>query len=728
MNLRRTFLASLVILACAALVLAGGTVFWTVNKLTDIEHGDAINVSVAGEGRVTLAPQYDLVYDTHEAYIWSMAADTKGTIYLGTGHDGKIFKVTPDGNGSLLADTKQLDVTALAVDAQDRLYAGTSPDGKVYRVSPSGELSVFFDPGDKYIWSMVFDRSGNLFVGTGDKGKIYKVDPAGTSSLLIDTDESNIVSLAFASDSTLLAGTDPSGLVLRVSPSGKAFALFDSPMKEIHSILPAPDGSLYALGIADSSAHAATPQPSSAGSVPSSATVIHLSTSGEQEEISAGTSSDAQTSTETFKSAVYYIAPDGQSDLVWASEAGVAFSLLDSGRGDVLAGTGDKGRIFSVNRSHQTTLLLQSTEEQTSVLVRSKNIIYAASSNLGKLFKMDGSLATGGTLTSPVRDARFVATWGKISWKGTGVVVQTRSGNTETPDSTWSDWSAEAANAQGSPVASPPARFVQWRATLKRDSGAAPFLDSVTLAYLPRNVAPTITSLSVLPSGVGLQEQPQQPIDPGILSSGLNPSLFGFATSIPPRKVFQKGARSLQWSATDGNGDDLIYSVYYRGVAETTWHPLVTNLRSNYYTVDADALADGTYVFKIVASDLPNNPADRTLSGERTTDPVEIDNTPPELAPDPAKIDGRKVTVSFTARDALSTIQRTEFSIDGGAWQLLFPDEGISDSRAEHYRLSVELSSDGEHTIALRTVDQNLNVGSAKVVVKVEARTTKPRG
>lgn len=728
MNVRRTLLAFLLLLASAALGLAGGTIFWTINKLDDIERGDAANVSVADDGRVTLAPQFDLVYDTHEAYVWSMAADSKGTIYLGTGHDGKIFKVLPDGNGNVLADTEQLDVTALAVDSQDRLYAGTSPDGKVYRISASGELSVLFDPEDKYIWSLVFDRSGNLVVGTGDKGKIYKVDPSGKPSLLIDTDESNIMSLAVASDSTLLAGTDPSGLVLKISPNGKAFALFDSPMKEIHALLPSADGSLFALGMSDSSnragaATAAKPETISSG------TIIRLSTSGEQEdEVPAVSSSDSLSGGETFKSAIYSIAADGQSDVVWNSGAGVAFSLLEAGKDEVLVGTGDKGRIFSVSRSQKTTLLLQSPEEQTSVLVRSKNTVYAASSNLGKLFKMDGGPATSGTLTSPVRDARFVATWGKISWKGTGVILQTRSGNTETPDSTWSDWSAEASNAQGSAVTSPPARFLQWRATLKRDIGAAPFLDSVTLAYLPRNVAPVVTSLSVLPSGVGLQEQPQQPIDPGILSSGLNPAIFGFSSSIPPRKVFQKGARSLQWSATDGNGDDVSYSVYYRGANESAWHPLALNLKSNYYTVDADALADGTYVFKVVASDLPNNPSARALTGERTSDPIEVDNTPPVVKAEPARIDGRNVTVLFSASDATSTIKRTEYSVNGGAWQLLFPEEGISDSRSERYLLRVQFASDGEHTIALRSADQNLNVGSAKVVVEVEARTGTPRG
>ena len=65
----------------------------------------------------------------------------------------------------------------------------------------------------------------------------------------------------------------------------------------------------------------------------------------------------------------------------------------------------------------------------------------------------------------------MVSTWGAISWRGTTpsgsrVEISTRSGNTETPDDTWSAWSPAYTVADGSPITSPKARYLQWRAVL----------------------------------------------------------------------------------------------------------------------------------------------------------------------------------------------------------------------------------------------------------------------
>src|SRR5262245_29557460 len=135
-------------------VSAGGPIFWRVNTRAEIEKGDAKGVSIADNGALTLAPSLIEVFDTKQAYIWSTAADAAGNIYLGTGHEGRVFKVDPSGKGALLYKTSELDVMALAVDAQGNVYAGTAPDGKVYRISPGGDAKVFFEPKTKYIWSL----------------------------------------------------------------------------------------------------------------------------------------------------------------------------------------------------------------------------------------------------------------------------------------------------------------------------------------------------------------------------------------------------------------------------------------------------------------------------------------------------------------------------------------------------------------------------------------------
>ncbi len=46
-------------------------------------------------------------------------------VYLGTGHDGKLFRVGADGKGALLYKASELDVTALAVAKDGAVFAAT---------------------------------------------------------------------------------------------------------------------------------------------------------------------------------------------------------------------------------------------------------------------------------------------------------------------------------------------------------------------------------------------------------------------------------------------------------------------------------------------------------------------------------------------------------------------------------------------------------------------------
>jgi len=324
-----------------------------------------------------------------------------------------------------------------------------------------------------------------------------------------------------------------------------------------------------------------------------------------------------------------------------------------------------------------------------------------------------------GTYLSTVRDAQTVANWGRLSWIGEGdIEVQTRSGNTSSPDSTWSDWSAASKGNDGVAISSPRARYVQWRATLKNTAGAAPRLREVTLSYLPRNLAPSINAITVLPTGVALQALPQPQLDGNIEQSGLDPQVFGAATQIPPRRVFQRGAISLQWVGEDRNGDTLEYSIYYRAAAGGDYYLLKAGVKENYYTIDANALPDGRYVFKIVASDLPSNPTGLALTDEEETEPIEVDNTPPAVTADAPKVSGNSVEVTFRAADLTSIVRRAEYQLDGGPWKPIFPADGIADSRREEFRVSLSLPDARPHVIALRAFDANANVGSAVVTMK----------
>ena len=250
-------------------------------------------------------------------------------------------------------------------------------------------------------------------------------------------------------------------------------------------------------------------------------------------------------------------------------------------------------------------------------------------------------------------------------------------------------------------------------------AGAETRMEDVSVAYLPRNVAPEVLSITTLPIGVGLQATVQVQADPNIESSGLDPSLFGVTSQVPPRRIYQRGARALQWQSEDRNGDTLEYTLYYRSLNETAFRLLKDKLRDNFYTVDGAALADGRYVFKVVVTDAPDNPGGQALSGERLSEPVEIDNTPPTVnAVGEAQVTNDRVRVVFEITDATGTIRRAEVSVDGLPWFNSFPDDGIADSPRERYSLDLAISGAGEHTISLRAFDASGNVGSARIVIR----------
>ena len=721
-----------VLLSCPA--LAGGPLFWEISKYEDVIKGDAQGISIAEDGTMTLAPAYTLVYDTKEAYIWSSATDTAGNIYLGTGHEGRIFKVDSRGTGKMIFDSGELDVMALATDPRGNLYAGTSPEGKIYRITPDGKDSVFFDPADKYIWSLAFDASTSvLYAGTGDKGVIYSIDQNGQGKAIADTNETNIVSLALEKTGSLLAGTDPSGQVLRVSREGKTFALFDSPMQEIHSVAIRPDDSILALGVNERG----TSQKQSPIQPAGEAVITISSDEGSVSQVQPIDSSSfgparTQTGADGAKGALFKLRPDGSgSETLWSSNDTLAFALESLSDGRVLVGTGNKGRIYAVGTDRSSTLVIQSIEDQTSTIIAVGQTLYATSSNLGRLYRISDQAVTQGTYTSPVRDTRFAGQWGVITWQSTGnVELQTRTGNTESPDSTWSDWSSAYRTSTADRITSPPARFIQLRATLKSGSGSAAArsetgglarssakLSRIAVAYLPRNQAPVIGSINVLPAGVAFQEVPIA-IDPSIASSGLDPQVFGVAISVPPRRFYQKGARTLTWQAADSNGDTLSYKVLYRSVGDSVWHVLAEEQSQTYYTIDGNKLPDGAYSFKIISSDRPDNPEDIALSDEETLESVEIDNTPPATTATQPRINGANVEVTFETSDTTSRVIKGEYSVNGGPWHLVFPTDGIADSARESFKVVVKIDSPGEHVIAFRCSDASSNVGATKAMVK----------
>jgi hypothetical protein len=435
------------------------------------------------------------------------------------------------------------------------------------------------------------------------------------------------------------------------------------------------------------------------------------------------------------RGAVYRIKPDGMWDMVWDSGSDAPFDLLIEPSGSLLVGTGTEGKIFRLSgEPARVTLLARAAARQVTALLREPSgRVIGATSNPGKLFALSPAPAHRGSYDSDVRDAGTVASWGAIRWRaaasGGQVELLTRTGNTATPDETWSGWSKPYTNANGEQITSPNARYLQWRAVLTSPGPPGPVLTSVTTAYLPRNLRPEVTSITVHPPGAVFQ----RPFSTGEMeiagfedntSDGRQPAQAGTAGGQSPgstpalgRRVYQKGLQTFVWKAEDGNDDRLQFDVLYRREAEVTWKPLRQGLWDPIFVWDTTSVPDGTYFLKVAAADGPSNSPGTALSGDMESTSFDIDNTPPRIELRPAARAGARTSITFTVVDEQSPVHRVEYSLDASRWRVVFPKDGIPDSRREEFEVMLE-DNEAARNVIIRVTDAMNNVATGVAEVK----------
>jgi hypothetical protein len=722
---------------------AATTTTWELNNYQDFVKGHFSGVSLDRDGRLTIAPKLETVFSSGQPAIWSAARGPDGSIYLGTGHRGRVYKVSASGTGTLVWSADQSEVFAVAVDSSGILYAASSPDGKVYRIE-NGQAKEFFAPKAKYIWSLAFGKDGSLFVGTGEPGTIFRVDKTGKAEPYYETGQAHVTALAVDKDDHLLAGTEPNGILYRLTAKDKAFVLYDANLPEIRSIVPMPDGTVYAAALGGSLANRTGPlTPLFAN--PSSITVTAPSTSITVTDTQAGadlkpradsmrqTSPAAQSPAAATsavvelpgveKSALYKINPDYTVETVWSSRDENVYSLVVEPSGRMFFATDAQGRVYRMTSDRKPALVVQTNEGEATRLIEGAGGLLAATSDMGKLFRLDEGTGTSGTYESPVHDSGAVARWGRITWRSTSgaVAFQTRAGNSSRPDPTWSDWSEPMRDPENSNVKSPNARYIQWRASL---SGPGAAVENVSLAYLPQNNPPVVRSISVTTQATsGSGQKTTAPASANaaysitVTDTGEVPTT---SSGTPTQALSRSGGSQIQisWQADDPDGDRLAYALYFRGEEEKEWKLIRANMFENTLLLDGDVLADGRYYFRVIASDRPSNALESAREAELVSSPVSIDNTPPVVTLSAPRRADSRVEVDVEARDQASPLRRCEYSLDAGPWFPVEAVDGLTDSPHEQFHIALDKLRPGEHILVVRVYDTANNAGLAKIVIR----------
>ncbi|MBI4893774.1 MAG: hypothetical protein HY821_24360 [Acidobacteria bacterium] len=744
-----TPLSRLVTLAlAAALAFAGPASVWESNTYQDFLKGRFQGISLTRDGRLTLAPALETLANTGEAGVWSVVSAPDGTLFVSTGHRGRVYQLKPGGQPTLLWSAPLPEVFALTLDAKGRLYAATSPKGRIYRIE-NGKATEFFNPDSAYVWTLAAAPDGTIYAGTGDQGRIYRITPDGKGELYYETGQAHITALAFDSKGRLLAGSEPNGILYRIEAKNKAFVLYDSSLPEIRAIVPAPDGSLYVAALggtlaqkqAQSATNAAANQPN-LGVVTTSITVtaeadasaqtgVDLKPKPEAAKPPTGTTEvpppPAAVDLSAEKAALYRVYPDQTVETLWSSKEENVYDLAVRGN-DLVFSTDLRGRIYRLSPDLKATLLLETLEGETTRLLTGPNALIAATSNLGKLFRLNGRSAPAGAFESPVHDAGNAARWGRLEWRADlnsgQLAFRTRTGNSMRPDKTWSEWSAPVSNPEQAAISSPNARFIQWKVELAPGANGAPLLDSVALSYQPRNGRPTVRSVQVTPQWVASQQKAATPAAAAPTSFSITVTDSGDAASptsagTPTQTVNRSGSPQLYISgqADDPDGDKLTYAVYYRAEDEREWKLLKADLTDNTLLQDAEVFADGRYLFRVVASDRTANSPSTARDSDLVSQPVLLDQTPPHITLQAPRREGNEWVVEFEALDEGSSVRRAEYSVNGAPWRLIDAADGIADSRRERFSLRLPAAT-AETSLVVRAFDSAGNPGAARVVLR----------
>ena len=673
-------LLSALALVVAERVDAVSTRSFVLDGTEALAAGELDGTAAHSNGTVTVGAELTRIDLPDVPIAYAMARQRDGTAFIGTGNDGKIYRLQGE-QLSLYAETNQLVVTSLATARDGTLYAGTLPDGKIFRIEGPGRVHELARPADaEHVWDLVWDeRRGILFAATGPEGKVYAIDRQGQADTYYDSTAAHIMSLALDAEGRLYAGTSGDALVVRLTGPGRAEVVYDFPGNEITAI----DVRGGTVAVAANE----FPDPPSVSSP----------TKGTKRTPSA------PPRPRPGKGRLWKVGADGRAEEIFRNDDGhfTSVQLLDDGT--VFAGSGKDGRIYRVAADRTSATWIDVDERQVLDIDMAGDHPMFITGDAGAIYRVLPGPPRNAMWTSKVLDARFGARFGQLTWRGHGQLsFQTRSGNTEEPDTTWSAWSS--AMSRPGPIRSEAARFLQIRASFPSDASAV--LWAATAYYLPQNQRSVV-------SDIGLKRE-----DPSKASKTSSGSQARSDDDPPEASTSYK----LTWKVDNPDDDRLRYRLRFRAEHQAIWReilPETEELTATEYEWQTNGIPDGHYILEVEASDELSNPVSSLLRAAATSEPLLIDNHPPIIT----GLSASGVRIRGQARDGLGPIAKLELAIDGGRWQMFFPADDLFDTREEAFDVDVTTVvgplDSGDHIAAVRASDAGGNTVSAEVTLRV---------
>lgn len=675
---------------------------WYVEGVRDFLNGALVSTAIQSDGSLTLSSAFQERNQLPASNILDAVPLNASEMLVATAKPGAamLVRLGDAGSEKKLLEVPQGFVSAVAKGKDGALYAASAPDGRIYKGDKNG-LKPLFQADEKYIWDLLPAKDGQLYFTTGSRGAFYRLK-GDSAELLYESKESNLRALYEDAHWGIVFGGGSRGIVYQYERKDKVRALLDGAFDEVTAITGNGKGDLY----------------------------VALNRSKADKN--------------RAKSAVFRIDKQGHSELLFPLDSETANTLALNKAGDLFVGTGDAGRIYKITHPEnpevrELSLATRAVSDQVSRLIASASNdgFLSFGSSPARIDRYEGGFQRTGIYESDIMGTGISASWGlmrlqAVAPSGTQILVSTRTGNTATPDNTWSDWSAEKSGTE-IPITSPAGRFLQARFELKSNSvNQTPQLKSFEVNFVRDNLAPIIHEVYFLDRGIFFKPhtfgKPEAPrivqLDQRLLQGLRQPrSTEAVYAEMLEEKAggdvrmlqeYKQGMLTVAWDSEDRNEDRVSYDVYYQTYGQSEWVPLAKDLNQAIYSFDSSTLSDGTYRFRVYVSDALSNPGDG-YRVYRDSELITIDNTAPVVSNLQAQVKADGVAVSFSAKDDLSALAYVETLLDGQSSEFVQSVDKIIDGREERFAFKLKRPAKGSHMLVVKTTDRMGNTSTHRV-------------
>jgi hypothetical protein len=201
-------------------------------------------------------------------HVFSVAFDAKSNaLYAATGPEGKLFRITANGNAQVYFDAEEQHLMSVAVAPDGTVYAGASEKAKLYKLTAPGRATVLYDFARTEVRAVTVDAKGVVYAIANDlktgftvpwrhtrsgdgaagptasaskargKGTLYRFTTDGKPERLYDNDEEHFTSLALGDDGLPYVGTGADGRVYAVDSSRRVALVADTDERQVGALV-----------------------------------------------------------------------------------------------------------------------------------------------------------------------------------------------------------------------------------------------------------------------------------------------------------------------------------------------------------------------------------------------------------------------------------------------------------------------------------------------------------